>query len=330
MIASSLRILILLLFSALLLACEESSTDGTPPTDIILSVRASPGSLPFLTAEKYVANVNEELPAPYQLKFREAGSEEQTLDELKSGNIQLAMLSTSLSKVVPAAGLFELPFLVQNRGHARRIAQQIFWPQIAPEAEKQGYKVLAFWEEGMCHFSNSIRPIYAPTDLQKIRIGTPNSPLQVQAVQDWGAEAIPLAYSAIRKALDAERIDGLEMPLTSMHATDLHTKQKYLSLSSHIYTPAYLLTSTEQWAAMPNEIQQVLAKKVEAVTEWMLTVAKQQDEQVLNQLIDAGMNINTIDRDLFIARSQNAYARFKAAVPQGAQYIQSSQTLVLP
>ena len=38
-----------------------------------------------------------------------------------------------------------------------QIEKEVFWPKIAPEAEKKGLKVIAVWENGYRHITNSKR-----------------------------------------------------------------------------------------------------------------------------------------------------------------------------
>ena len=66
----------------------------------------------------------------------------------------------------PGFGLFEMPYLVKDREHMKRIEEEIVWPMLAPAAEKKGYKVLAVWENGFRHITNNVRPIVTPEDLQ--------------------------------------------------------------------------------------------------------------------------------------------------------------------
>ena len=63
-------------------------------------------------------------------------------------------------------GMFEMPYLVKDREHMKRIEKEVFWPKLAPEAEKKGLKVLAVWENGYRHITNNKHPIKTPADLQ--------------------------------------------------------------------------------------------------------------------------------------------------------------------
>src|SRR5919109_434779 len=86
----------------------------------------------------------------------------------------LSACSTSdASSVVEGFGFFEMPYLVRDRAHLKRIEEEIFWPKIEPLAEARGYKVLALWEHGFRQITNNVRPIVTPDDMRGIKLRTP-------------------------------------------------------------------------------------------------------------------------------------------------------------
>ncbi|EJS86939.1 hypothetical protein AAUPMC_17070, partial [Pasteurella multocida subsp. multocida str. Anand1_cattle] len=54
--------------------------------------------------------------------------------------------------------IFELPFLITNRQQLNKIEQQVFYPFVAPEVEKKGYKIIGLWENGFRSITNNTRP----------------------------------------------------------------------------------------------------------------------------------------------------------------------------
>ena len=80
----------------------------------------------------------------------------------------MALPSTVMSSEVDLFGIFEMPYLVKDRAHMARIEKEIFWPNLAPEAQKKGLTVLAVWENGFRQITNSKHPIKVPADLKGI------------------------------------------------------------------------------------------------------------------------------------------------------------------
>ena len=56
----------------------------------------------------------------------------------------------------------------------------------------------------------------------------------------YGANPSPMKFSELFAALQTGVMDGEENPFTQIYSAKLQEVQKYLSLSGHVYTPAYL------------------------------------------------------------------------------------------
>ena len=56
-----------------------------------------------------------------------------------------------------------------------------------------------------------------------------------------------MKFSELFTALQTGVMDGQENPFTQIYSAKLQEVQKYLSLSGHVYTPAYLTVGTKKW-----------------------------------------------------------------------------------
>src|SRR3546814_18275554 len=80
-----------------------------------------------------------------------------------------------------------MPYLVQNRAHAARIRDGVIKPILAPIAQKQGYDIIAVWENGFRQITNSKRPIKEPEDLKGIKLRVPKGVWRVRMLPAYGA-----------------------------------------------------------------------------------------------------------------------------------------------
>ena len=71
----------------------------------------------------------------------------------------------------------------------------VFWPKLAPAAEKKGLKLLAVWENGFRHITNNKRPI-KPADLQASSCASREGKWRVKMFQAYGANPRPMKFSA--------------------------------------------------------------------------------------------------------------------------------------
>ncbi len=297
--------------------------------EIVVAISAEVGSTQYITAEEYTRRANEALGDKAKVTFygsSQLGNDKDLMQKLKLGTVHLAMPSSMMSSIAPEAGLFDMPFLVKDRAHLNRIEHAIFWPMIEPAIEAKGYKVIGFWENGIRHISNNVRPINTPEDLKGVKIRTPKSTWRVKMFTAWGANPTPMAFSEVFVALQTGVIDGQENPYTNIAAAKLNEVQKYLSVTGHVYTPSYLTAGAEQWAKLPADVRQILEKTAVDVQGWMYAMGTMDDMALRDELAKT-MTVNVADRAAFVKASQPIYEEFAKEVPTGKQMIDKALQL---
>ena len=208
--------------------------------EIIFGISATPGSLQQVTAAEFVKRANAKLGDKAEVKLFDSsqlGKDKELMQKLKLGTVHIALPSSIMASISDEFALFDMPFLVADRDHLARIEKEIFWPQIAPTVEDDGYKVLAVWENGVRHITNNVRPINTPADLKGVKIRTPKSTWRVKMFSSWGANPTPMSFSEVFTALQTGVIDGQENPYTNIASAKLNEVQKYLSKTGHVYSP---------------------------------------------------------------------------------------------
>ncbi len=157
-----------------------------------------------------------------------------------------------MSSAVEAFGMFEMPYLVKNREHMKKIEAAVVWPSLAPLADAKGYKVLAVWENGFRNITTNTKPIVTPADLAGMKLRVPQGKWRVKMFQTYGANPSPMALSEVFVALQTGVMDGQENPLTQIYSSKFQEVQKYLSMTGHVYTPAYLVSGKTKFASLPR------------------------------------------------------------------------------
>ncbi|MCW5632429.1 MAG: TRAP transporter substrate-binding protein [Rubrivivax sp.] len=290
-------------------------------TEIRLGHVGEPGSLFQKSAEEFARRANAKLGSKAKVVVygsSQLGGDRELLQKLKLGTVELALPSTVMSSEVDLFGIFELPYLVKDREHMKRIEKDVVWPALAPEAEKKGLKVIAVWENGYRHITNSKRPINAPDDLKGIKLRTPEGKWRVKMFQAYGANPSPMKFSEVFTALQTGVMDGQENPFTQIYSAKFQEVQKFLSLTGHVYTPAYLTAGARKWATLPEDVRKVLEDTAHETQAWVHQTAARDEDELLGKLKAGGMQVNTPDKDAFIAASKAVYDEFGQEV-KGAQ-----------
>ncbi|MCW8345875.1 TRAP transporter substrate-binding protein [Vibrio sp. ZSDZ65] len=292
--------------------------------DLKVATSAQLGSLQYNTTQHFADYANEQFKKSgldYNLKFfgaAQLGKDKDVQQKLKLGTIDLALLTSTLPTHVPEMALFELPFLVSDREHVAKIEQDVFWPYIAPAAEKKGYKVIGFWENGFRNITNAQRPINTPADLEGLKIRTPNSSWRVKMFKNWGANPTPMSFSEVFIGLQTGVIDGQENPYTNIYAAKLHEVQGYVSVTNHVYTPAYLTAGARHYKKFPSEVQDILEASAVEAQQWGYKEAARLEGELKDKLVAGGMKLNVANRDAFVNASQPIYDDFVENVNNGS------------
>ena len=312
--------------AALSFGCGGGAESGL--VELSLGHVGSPGSLYDVTANEFARRVNERLAGRAELHVygsSQLGGDDAMLQRLRLGTLDMSLPSTIMSSMVDAFGLFEMPYLVRDREHMKRIEEAVVWPDLAPRAEEAGYRILAVWENGFRHITNSRRPIHGPEDLSGIKLRTPRGVWRVKLFQALGANPTPMPFSEVFVALQTGVMDGQENPLTQVTSAKLHEVQDYLSLTGHVYSPAFVTTGAGRWERHPPEIRaevEAIAREMQA---FVYETAARMDEELLAQLEATEMAINEADPARFEAASEPIYEEFATTVEGGRTLIEKAR-----
>lgn len=282
-----------------------------------------PGSLFAASAEEFAKNANAKLGNGAKVVVygsSQLGGDKELLQKLKLGTIDMALPSTVMSSEADLFGVFEMPYLVKDRAHMQRIEKEVFWSALAPAAEAKGLKVIAVWENGYRHITNSKRPINTPDDLKGIKLRVPEGKWRVKMFQAYGANPSPMKFSEVFTALQTGVMDGQENPFTQIYSAKFQEVQKFLSLTGHVYTPAYVTVGAKKWASLPADVRRTLEQTAKETQTFVYAKAAKDDEALLGKIKAAGVQVNTPNKDAFIAASKPVYEEFAQEV-KGAKEV---------
>ncbi len=291
----------------------------------------APGSLFDISANEFARLANERLEGKARVEVfgsSQLGSDTELLQKLRLGTVDFALPSTVMSSVTDEFGLFEMPYLVRDREHMKRIEEEVLWPTLAPAAEARGYQIIAVWENGFRQVTNSVRPINVPEDMQGIKLRTPSGVWRVKMFQAYGASPTPMSLSEVFTALQTGTIDGQENPYAQIYSSRFHEVQEYLSITNHVYTPAYVTVGAQRWARLPEDVRTVLEEAAREVQDFVYAEAARLDNELLERVRDSGTKINEADMQAFSDASTAIYQEFGDTVEGGADLVARVRALV--
>ncbi|MDT8325817.1 MAG: TRAP transporter substrate-binding protein [Roseovarius sp.] len=283
----------------------------------------APGSLFEATVNNFAACVGDKSGGKIEVQTfgsSQLGKDKELLQKLKLGQVDFALPSSVMSSVSDVFGVFEMPYIIKDRDHMRRV-QGAMMEKFQSAAHDNGYHIVGLAENGFRHITNNTRPINKPEDLQGIKLRTPNGAWRVKMFQQYGANPTPMSFSDVFTALQTGVIDGQENPYAQIASAKFQEVQKYLSITGHVYTPAYILTSSKTFAKQPADVQAMLTDCASDTQTFTYEKAAQLETELLAVIKDAGVEVNEADKAAFIEASKPIYEGFSAEVDGGQELI---------
>lgn len=179
------------------------------------------------------------------------GGEVAMIRGVQSGALDLAFVTgASLSNVVPAEGVFDIPYLFRDAEQARRTLDGAIGDEYLAKFSDAGLVGLAWGENGVRQLTNSKRDVVSPTDVAGLRLRLPQSAAMVAGFQAMDASVRQVPFDQLYGVLQSGALDAQENPIATIVAAHLWQVQNHLTLTAHVYDPAVILMSRDIFDAM--------------------------------------------------------------------------------
>lgn len=240
------------------------------------------------------------------------GGEREVIEGLQLGTIDVAIVSTGATlNFVPQTGVFDIPFLMRDLGHARKVLDGKIGQDMLAEFSKRGLVALAWGEQGFRHLTNSKRPVTSAADAKGLKIRTTENPVHITAFRQIGILPTPMAWPEVATALQQGTIDGQENPLSVITSAKLSQMQKHLSLTSHVYAPTVVMVSPVVYNGLSDADKKLFQDAALQGAQAMRTFVDNIEKNGVEQLKGEGMAVvTTVDRKSFEDAVAPAYAEY--------------------
>jgi TRAP-type C4-dicarboxylate transport system substrate-binding protein len=159
-----------------------------------------------------------------------------------------------------------------------------------------------------------------------VKLRVPGGVWRVKMFKAYGANPSPMELKEVFVALQTGVMDGQENPLIQIFSSRIHEVQKYLSMTGHVYTPAYI-TAGASWQRFPADVRKILEDTAVEVEPFVLQLAEKLDNELADKMKQSGIAINEADKPAFVNASKSIYEEFAKEVPTGKALIDKSLSL---
>lgn len=246
------------------------------------------------------------------------GSDPQVVQQLRTGSVDMMSATPSnLQSFLPAAGIFDLPFLIQNEKEADALLDGKAGTHFGTLLPPVGLVPLAWTEAGFKHITSSRKPIVRHEDIQGQKLRVLQNNIFVDAFSNWGAVPSTMAFSELYSAMETKTIDGQENSLNVIDTGKFNEVQKFLSLTSHAYQATMTIYSKRLFDRLSPEEQATLRDCAVQGRDEQRRLNREQEAKNLAKFKAAGMVVNEMspaERTRMREKAQVIYEKHGKAI----------------
>ena len=243
------------------------------------------------------------------------GGQKEIVQGLRTGSLELGIASAGfLASNFPRTQLLDLPFLFSDPDVAAKLLDGEIGAALNADLEAAGIKGLGWGWGGYRNLETVSTPVRTPADLAGLRIRIQDSPLFASMFKAADAIPVPVAWAETYTALQQGLIDGLEVPLVSIHANKMYEVTKYVSLTQHSYNSQPIMMSLQVFQSLTPEQQALVLDAGQQAAQAMRDVVAERETKTRDDLRAAGMEFVEVDLAAFQAVMAPVYEEFRPVV----------------
>ncbi|MEM7545781.1 MAG: DctP family TRAP transporter solute-binding subunit [Pseudomonadota bacterium] len=249
------------------------------------------------------------------------------LEALLLGDVQMAAPSLSkFEKYTKQFRLFDLPFVFANIQAVDGFQNSATGQDMLDSMQKRGIQGLAFWHNGLKQMS-ATKPLLEPGDASGLKFRIQASDVLQAQFEALGANPQKMAFSEVYGALQTKVIDGQENTWSNIYGKKFFEVQDGITETNHGIIDYMVVTSTEFWEGLPDDVRDQLATIVSEVTQTRNDDAFRVNEEAKAAIIAAGSPVRQLtpeQRAAWVGAMKPVWQQFEADVP--AELIETAQS----
>jgi tripartite ATP-independent transporter DctP family solute receptor len=215
---------------------------------------------------------------------------------VEEGVLTLGYQSSSyLTSRVPNLGLVDLPFLFTDSLTARTAMDGELGQRLTESIEQDmDYRVLGYFENGLRHMSNRVRPVRTPADMKDLSIRVLPSKVHERTFQLLGAKPEIMDLSEVIERVKAGTIDMQENPFANTVTYGVHNFHKHHTASNHFYISRPIFFHRPTFDSWPEELQSEMRAAVTDAVAFQRGMKDQEETDAAAVIREAGGEIEEL------------------------------------
>jgi TRAP-type C4-dicarboxylate transport system substrate-binding protein len=259
-------------------------------------------SLHTKSIEYFINDINGNFDIDFTMDITNKGEKASSLiSKTQKEELHISyLLSSYFEKILPEIKILDLPYFFNNRSQAYELLKFDFFDYVDNKLKDKNLKLLGFWDNGIRHISSKVRLIKSLSDCEEQIIRTTPSPLHIDIFKKLGFKPKPLDVRDFKLAIENDEIDAQENPLTNYWNFGVYKKQKFVTLTSHIFGFCLFVINYSYFDKLSDLQKEFVINKSNKVTEFQRQLAVLEDANLLKEMKLANIKVEKIDEENLI------------------------------
>ena len=273
-------------------------------------------------AAEFAARVNKELAGLVKVEVypnSQLYDDDKVLQAMLLGDVQMAAPSLSkFEQYTLKYRIFDLPFLFNDIAAVDRFQHSAAGQKLLGAMTDKGLTGLGYWHNGMKQLSAD-RPLLVPADAKGLKFRIQESDVLQAQFQALGANPQKMAFAEVYGALQQGVVDGQENTWSNIYTKKFYEVQDGITETNHGVIDYLLVTSTEFWQGLPDDMRAKLEKILAEVTEKYNAQANDINAKAREKIVAAGTKIRELtpeQRQQWVEAMKPVWAKFQDDIGQ--------------
>lgn len=242
------------------------------------------------------------------------------------GDVQIAAPALSkFQKYTKSLQVFDLPFLFKDMKAVDRFQMGPAGQSLLTSMENKGITGLGYLHNGLKQLSASA-PLRAPADAEGKKFRIMSSDVLAAQFEAVGAMPLKKPFSEVFTLLQTKAIDGQENTWSNIYSKKFYEVQPYITESNHGLLDYLVVTSTEFWTGLPDDIRSQLRLALDEAIAYGNAIALKKAVQDKQKIIDSGrskvINLTDAERAMWVEKMKPVWTEFEGQI--GKDVIQAA------
>jgi tripartite ATP-independent transporter DctP family solute receptor len=234
------------------------------------------------------------------------GGEKDNLEALKLGELDIGIFGTfPIVTLAPKYSFFDAPFVFRDKDHVYRTWNSKLGDGVRQVFQSNGIHTLGMMGRGYRHLTSNT-PINSVDDLKGVKIRMGQSRPFIDAFSQLGAVVVPIALPELFTSLKLGVVSASDGPFDQIYTFKLQEAQKNLAITGHLYATSLWLMNDASYKKLSAKQREAFDQAVKDALAYGDQLSAKSEDELLQKLKDAGMQVTKPDYTPFMERAKPA------------------------